>query len=716
MTAGHRFTHRERGFLALAAASLAALALVPTAPAQTAGPERHASDPVFSAVAPGAQRTPAVAWNGSSHLVVWEDDRGSSWDVYAARVSSAGVVQESFIAVSTAAGNQRAPSVASDGSGWLVTWQDSRSGTSLDVYGARVSGSGTVLDPGGVAISTAPDDQTASALAWNGGGYVVAWQDARGVDLDIYGSRVTAAGAVLDPGGLAVSTGLQDQRTPSVTAGGLTTLIAWEDFRVGSDSDVRAGRMAADGSLLDTVNGFVVSAVPNSQAAPAAAWDGTNFLVAWSDWVSAVTWDLRAARVSPAGVVADLGSPIMVSAAANDQTDPAVAWDGTSFVVAWADRRSGANDIYASRVTSAGVAQDAGGIAVSTAAGEQVAPTLAAAGSTVLAAWGDSRGPGEDAYGARIDAGSVLDASGRILSTLASPQEAPSVAWDGAGYLAVWQDGRSPGGDDVYAARAAADGTPLDGTGILVSAGAAPEAEPDVAWNGSSYLVVWQDYRSGTGYDVYAARVSPAGALLDLGGIAVSTAVGDQTSPSVASDGTGFLVTWTDGRSGEDVYASRVDAAGTVLDAGGIAVSTAAGAQRAPAVAHSGTGWLVAWEDRRNGAFTDLYASRVSSAGAVLDLSGFPVSTAAGDQRAPAVAWNGDNFVLAWRTAGRGRPTTSTPPGSPRQQPCSTAGESPSRRPPTTSAFRASPGTGRACSSCGKTAVQAPAPTSTPPA
>jgi large repetitive protein len=125
---------------------------------------------------------------------------------------------------------------------------------------------------------------------------------------------------------------------------------------------------------------------------------------------------------------------------------------------------------------------------LSNAADEQVLPAVAAAGGTVLATWGDWRGSSEDVYGARIESGSVLDASGRVLSTLANPQEGPSVAWDGSGYLTVWQDGRSPGGDDIYAARAAADGAPLDGTGIAVSAGAAPEGEPDVAWNGSNYL------------------------------------------------------------------------------------------------------------------------------------------------------------------------------------------------------------------------------------
>ena len=55
------------------------------------------------------------------------------------------------------------PSVAWDGANYLVVWQDNR-GNGLDIYGVRVSGTGTVLDPSGVAISTAAGNQRNPAL------------------------------------------------------------------------------------------------------------------------------------------------------------------------------------------------------------------------------------------------------------------------------------------------------------------------------------------------------------------------------------------------------------------------------------------------------------------------------------------------------------------------------------------------------------------------
>src|SRR6476646_4902196 len=103
---------------------------------------------------------------------------------------------------------------------------------------------------------------------------------------------------------------------------------------------------------------------------------------------------------------------------------------------------------------------------------------------------------------------------------------------------------------------------------------------PSVAFDGTNYLVVWQDHRSGTS-DIYAARMSPTGTLLDEGGFPISIAPDDQSAPRVAFGGTEYLVGWTDYRSGSspDIYGARVNTAGGVLDPSGFGISTAANTQ-----------------------------------------------------------------------------------------------------------------------------------------
>ena len=124
----------------------------------TVGPEQPASDPVYGA-ADGSQSTSAVAWNGTNFFVVWSDSRRDSSDIYGSRVSAAGTVLDpAGIAISTA--NSSQPAVAWDGTNFMVVWQDYRPGATSDIYGARVSAAGTVLDPAGIPISTAANNQS----------------------------------------------------------------------------------------------------------------------------------------------------------------------------------------------------------------------------------------------------------------------------------------------------------------------------------------------------------------------------------------------------------------------------------------------------------------------------------------------------------------------------------------------------------------------------
>jgi hypothetical protein len=158
-----------------------------------------------------------------------------------------------------------------------------------------------------------------------------------------------------------------------------------------------------------------------------------------------------------------------------------------------------------------------------------------------------------------------------------------------------------------------------------------------VAFDGANFLVAWGDDRGGYS-DIYGARVTPQGTVLDPSGFVISQAAGYRYLPALGFDGASFLVVWQDQRGGSyDIYGARVTPQGTVLDSSGIAVSTAANDQWSPAVAFDGAKFLVIWEDYRNNRDTsDIYGARVSPAGSVLDE--FPVVTQERNQRYPALA------------------------------------------------------------------------------
>jgi large repetitive protein len=150
-----------------------------------------------------------------------------------------------------------------------------------------------------------------------------------------------------------------------------------------------------------------------------------------------------------------------------------------------------------------------------------------------------------------------------------------------------------------------------------------------VAFDGTNYLVVWEDSRSDQfGHDIYGARVTPAGVVLDPGGIAISTTPEYQQVPSVAFDGTNYLVAWTDGRLNiASVWGARITTDGALLDSSGILISAGSGPRLSPALDFDGTNYLVAWHDRRSGVSYDIYGARVTPAGTVLDPNGRNLSS-----------------------------------------------------------------------------------------
>ncbi|MEO0071632.1 MAG: hypothetical protein ABIK39_06070, partial [candidate division WOR-3 bacterium] len=603
--------------------------------------------------APNYQMSPAVAFDGTNYLLVWQDNRSSSeFDIYGALVTPDGVVlQPGGIAISTAAFVQFSPAVAFDGTNYLVVWQDSRSGNSSDIYCARVTPDGVLLDPDGIPITTAENSQLAPTVAFDGTNYLVVWQDQRnGETSDIYGARVTPNGVVLDTAGIAISTAVNQQEFPVVAFDGTNYLVAWQDNRSGNNLDIYGTRVTQEGIVLDTT-GIPISTAVDKQEFPAVSFDGTNYLIVWQDSRSGGRYDIYGARVTQDGIVID-SVGFTVSSDSGRQGSPAVAFDGTNYLVVWQDDRSGqAFDIYGARVTPNGSVLDPQGFAISTASGHQEYPALAFGGNCYFVLWEDGRSGPSDIYGARVTPDKVvLDPNGIFITSGVTQQEFPAASFDGTNYLVVWQDYRNGQTGDIYGARVNSDGVVLDQTGFAISNATNSQEFPAVAFDGTNYLVVWQDERKGSEFDIYGARVTPDGVVIDSNGIPISTATNNQLSPAVAFDGANFLVVWSDRRNGNigDIYGTRVTPEGIVVDQQGFAISTAVNEQVYPAVAFDGTNYLIVWQDERSGLF-DLYGARVTPGRVVLDPAGIAISTAYTEQVYPAVAFDGTNYLVVWQ-------------------------------------------------------------------
>ncbi|HET6261788.1 MAG TPA: hypothetical protein VFG99_06065, partial [Chloroflexia bacterium] len=173
------------------------------------------------------------------------------------------------------------------------------------------------------------------------------------------------------------------------------------------------------------------------------------------------------------------------------------------------------------------------------------------------------------------------------IGPAAGNQDRAQIAAGGNGYLVVWEESRAnhlnilgnqgcQGGDpcgqtlkDIYAARLDANGQLVDTFPIVVSQATWDQSLPQVAWNGQNWLVVWNTQRvANFSYttDVVAARISPQGVLLDSQPIVVdNNPTVDELYPSVASDGTNWVIVWFDQGDYFELDAARISPEGVHL-------------------------------------------------------------------------------------------------------------------------------------------------------
>ncbi len=146
----------------------------------------------------------------------------------------------------------------------------------------------------------------------------------------------------------------------------------------------------------------------------------------------------------------------------------------------------------------------------------------------------------------------------------------PSAAFGKDVFLVVWRAGMNEAAD-IVGLRLDKTGKALDSKPFVVSGAKDCQERPRVASNGKGFLVVWQDLRDGKDWDVYAARVSPDGKVLDADGILVAGGENNQCEPAVCSDGKVFQTVWRqwNKRGGYDIHGTRVSPSGQVLDGPG---------------------------------------------------------------------------------------------------------------------------------------------------
>jgi hypothetical protein len=412
----------------------------------------------------------------------------------------------------------------------------------------------------GLSVSPATLDQGEPAAVSDGaGGMIIAWQDFRSGAYDIYAQRISAAGVPLwTAGGVTVCNATGAQMAPCITSDGAGgVVIAWQDFRSGA-YDIYAQKFNASGARQWTTNGLAVCTATNSQLYPQAVQDSLGgAIIAWTDYRSGTNYDLYAQRVSATGIVRLGANGIAVCTAASDQQSFAMTPDGSGGTfIAWEDLRSGTDyDVYAQKLSGTGAQWAAGTgmpVCVLTPTNQNRPRLVRDGGGGVIIAWEDVRSGNFDVYAQRLDGSGAPSwtLNGVTVASGTGDQNGVHVCPDGfGGAVLAWSDARA-GTKDVYAQRLdLSGGAWWKANGVAVTSASGDQAVADLVNDGAgSTIFVWTDLRNGAHRDIYARAVDATGSLMwQANGVPINTNVGDQYTPLLVTDGTGgAIAAWTD--------------------------------------------------------------------------------------------------------------------------------------------------------------------------
>jgi len=291
---------------------------------------------------------------------------------------------------------------------------------------------------------------------------------------------------------------------------------------------------------------------------------------------------------------------------------------------------------------------------------DDFSPVITSNDHLYFSVWYRKTKSGFDIYGTRINKnGEIIDEEGIQICTASNDQMFPSVASDGENFFVVWQDKRSGKRWDIYGTIVTNDGQVLDPFPIATGKLTYDQVSPALAFDGENYLVVWQGRKNAKLWNIFFTRVSKEGEVLDEKPALLASSPKDQASPSVAFDGENYFVVWQDLRNSKswDIYGARVTPSGEILDENGIPISPAFPDDQdnifgwdkwRPVLSWDGNLFLVIWMTSREENKWYLEGKRVGTDGKPADLLDIPIETDTTNKIFPVILWDGDQYILIW--------------------------------------------------------------------
>ena len=469
--------------------------------------------------------------------------------------------------------------------------------------------------------------QGQARIATDGNGFLTVWNDGSSLSGSVLGARVRSDGRRIDETPLPIAATPNDEYGPAVAFDGSRYLVVW------TEGQRLAGRFVdPDGMMSER---FTIIERPSSGevfTAPRLAFNGRTFLVAWHAYAGPAVFG--AALVDRDGRV---GTHIDLGIAEQYFAETALAAAGGEFYFATRRYQVGAPPDYTPAIdVGVTVIAEDGSVGPRTviAAGLEQAYGLLAAtrGEEALIAWTVERAIEAGADGLR--AVRITESGIGEVQTLPATAPAIAVVADRVGYLVIYGDGTGsrgwrPGSAETFA-------IDLGGPSALVRDGA-------TGGQGTFLVVDRNDSSTGTTpTDVFVQPLDRA--VLEP----VALAQRHQSTPDIAASSTQSLAVWCEWMASEYrtvIAGARIAGDGTSIDERAFEIAQPAGYPAAePRVASDGSQWLVTWLQSGT-----LLGKRVSKDGEV-DATPFAIAEGIYYSTDVEVEWDGLSYVVVYNT------------------------------------------------------------------
>lgn len=350
------------------------------------------------------------------YIVVWADSRyGLGHDqIFASMVPAGGTPGSDFL-VSRRLTSQSSPVLATAGNVVGLAWNESIEGGPAAVMFARAMPGGSLLDPLRLA-----DAGGAPAIVSHGDAFTIAWNESGALRVVTIGTDGrTAAMSRID----AHATG-----DVSIAANSVHLLLVWP-----VNDSVMVARVRYDGSMIDSTPVAIASGSEPKAAFDGSVWwivdraagsnavegrrlsrdgslidlfpftisnEGDSIALACGSGTCVALWRsgpaIDGAMLTAGGVV-----PAVFTQRAASIEHPALAWNGRSYLLTWAEKAAGETnfDIHASELSASGNLIDAeGDHRVTESDTDEQSPAVTSVGTQPVFAFSRWNDAGEQIY------------------------------------------------------------------------------------------------------------------------------------------------------------------------------------------------------------------------------------------------------------------------------------------------------------------------------